>query len=165
MTAAGRSLGPLHGVPITIKEAWDWIGSPSTSGHPELVDWRPERNSEAIDRLLAAGAVIYGKTNLGLGVVAGAAGLDATGWRLELPAEAYTVNGGRESTMDQLFWAGWSGGVLLPGTVAPAGLTASGLLCGLQIVAAHRRDRDAIAFAGFMERELGGNRIPPGYDG
>ena len=423
MTAAGRSWGPLHGVPITIKEAWDWVGSPSTSGHPELVDWRPERNSEAIERLLRAGAVIYGKSNipvsmadwqtfnpvygttsnpwnpelipggssggaaaavasgmaalelgsdigasirnpahycgvfghkptyglvpiaghgspgnpaeldigvggpiaryagdlqLGLDVVAGPAGLDAVGWRLELPparkkrpseikaavmlespcvvqdseltdqltatidslaalgvtvdhdarpdidivrshevylmllraatgteysTEAYAeqqvhavrfeegerdfraiagkavtmshwewaayhrereherlawasffeeydfllcptaasaayphdqegeradrtipVNGGQESTIDQLFWAGWSCGVLLPGTVAPAGLTASGLPCGLQIVAGHLRDRDAIAFAGLMERELGGYRIPPGYE-
>ncbi len=49
---------------MTIKEAWDWVGSPSTSGHEELVDWRPDRNSESIDRLLDAGAVIYGKTNL-----------------------------------------------------------------------------------------------------
>ncbi|MDG1088830.1 MAG: amidase family protein, partial [Acidimicrobiales bacterium] len=63
-TAAGESWGPLHGVPMTIKEAWDWVGSPSTSGHEELVDWRPDRNSESIDRLLDAGAVIYGKTNL-----------------------------------------------------------------------------------------------------
>ena len=37
-TAAGESWGPLHGVPMTIKEAWDWVGSPSTSGHPELAD-------------------------------------------------------------------------------------------------------------------------------
>ncbi|MEZ5226702.1 MAG: amidase family protein [Acidimicrobiales bacterium] len=51
------------------------------------------------------------------------------------------VNGGQESTIDQLFWAGWSCGVYLPGTVAPAGLTASGLPCGLQIVAGHLRDR------------------------
>ena len=63
-TARGESWGPLHGVPITIKEPWDWVGSPSTSGHPELVDWRPDINSEAVDRLLAAGAVIYGKTNI-----------------------------------------------------------------------------------------------------
>ncbi|RZV46437.1 MAG: amidase, partial [Acidimicrobiales bacterium] len=63
-TAAGESWGPLHGVPMTIKESWDWVGSASTSGHPELIDWRPEENSEAIDRLLNAGAIIYGKTNL-----------------------------------------------------------------------------------------------------
>ncbi len=74
------------------------------------------------------------------------------------------INGGQESTLDQLFWAGWSCGVLLPGTVAPAGLTASGLPCGLQIVAGHLRDREGIAFARFMERELGGFTTPPGYD-
>nr|XP_061840637.1 indoleacetamide hydrolase-like [Nerophis lumbriciformis] len=423
-TAAGESWGPLHGVPMTIKEAWDWVGSPSTSGHEELVDWRPERNSEAIDRLLAAGAVIYGKTNLpvsmadwqtfnpvygttsnpwntdlipggssggsaaalaagltaleigsdigasirnpahycgvfghkptyglvpiaghgnpgsptmldigvggpmaryasdlslGLDTMAGASGLDARGWNLELPAprrtnpqqlrvavmlesdccvvqdgeltnqlaatvaalgelgvsvdydarpdidleqahrnymmllrsatgseypaDAYdaqaeharrwhggdrdyravaaagislshwewaryhrareedrlawdsffddydlllcptaasaayphdhegeradrtiAVNGGQQSTVDQLFWAGLSCGVYLPGTVAPAGLTASGVPCGLQIVAGHLRDRESIAFASFMERELGGYQIPPGYE-
>jgi len=422
-TAQGGALGPLHGVPMTIKEAWDWVGSPSTSGHPELADWRPQRNSEAIDRLLAAGAVIYGKTNLpvsmadwqtfnpvygttsnpwnpelipggssggaaaavasgmaalelgsdigasirnpahycgvfghkptyglvpmaghgspgnpteldigvggplaryaadlelGLNVVAGPSRLAAAGWRVDLPAPAakvpheiraavmlespsvvqdseltdqlaatvealsnlgvqidydarpdidikrshevylmllraatgteyseeafnqqlaqaeryeagerdyraiagravtmshwqwaaydrereferlawaaffedydfllcptaasaayphdqvgeradrtITVNGGQESTMDQLFWAGWSCGVLLPGTVAPAGLTASGLPCGLQIVAGHLQDRTAIAFAALMERELGGYQVPPGYD-
>lgn len=420
--ARGDELGPLHGVPMTIKEAWDWIGSPSTSGHAELVDWRPERNCEPVERLLAAGAVIYGKTNLpvsmadwqtfnpiygttgnpwnpdmipggssggaaaavasgmsavelgsdigasirnpahycgifghkptyglvpiaghgnpgsptkldiGVGgpmtryasdlnltldVVAGAGGLDARGWDLRLPeprktrpdelraavvlespcvaqddeltdqlritveaigelgvelvwdarpdiddarshevymmllrgatgseypeethrellaqaarydagdrdyravsakgstmthwqwaqyhrerederlkwdaffdeydvllcptaaSAAYphdhegeradrtiTINGNQEPTTDQLFWAGWSCGVLLPGTVAPAGLTASGLPCGLQIVAGHLRDRESIAFAEMMERELGGWQVPPGY--
>lgn len=421
--AAGQPLGPLHGVPITIKEAWDWVGSPSTSGHPELVDWRPEVNCEPVQRLLDAGAVIYGKTNipvsmadwqtfnpvygttsnpwdpalipggssggaaaavaaglaaielgsdigasirnpahycgifghkptyglvpvaghgspgnpaeidigvggplarsaddleLALDVVAGANHLDAAGWRLDLPAPRVTdprqlrvavmlespcvaqdqeltdqlaatvdaltelgvqvdhearpeidiershevylmllraatgteytaeafadqrghatrwddgdrdyraiaakaitmthwewaayhrerehlrlawddffsrydlllcptaasaayphdqegervdrtiaVNGGQESTLDQLFWAGWSCGVLLPGTVAPAGLTRSGLPCGLQIVAGHLRDRESIAFARFMEQELGGYQVPPGYE-
>ncbi len=422
-TARDVSWGPLHGVPMTIKEAWDWVGTASTSGYPELVDWRPERNSESVDRLLGAGAVIYGKTNLpvgmadwqtfnpvygttsnpwgeglvpggssggaaaalaagltaielgsdigasirnpahycgvfghkptwglvpdeghgapgkptsadisvagplaryasdltlGLDIVAGAGGMAGRGWRLELPpprrsrpdelrvavmleheccaqddelteqlsttvaalgelgvrldvdarpdiditrmhevylmllraatgvdlspeefearrvdagrwdagdrdyraiaaravrmthwewaaydlervrarlawdaffdeydallcptaaSAAYPhdqegeradrtirVNGTRQPTTDQLFWAGLSGGVYLPGTVAPAGLTASGLPCGLQIVCGHLRDREGIAFAEMMERELGGYQVPPGYD-
>lgn len=422
VVAAGLPLGPLHGVPMTVKEPWDWVGSPSTAGHPERVDWRPEQNCAAVQRLLDAGAVIYGKTNipvsmadwqtfnpvygttsnpwntdlipggssggaaaavaagisavelgsdigasirnpahycgvfghkptyglipiaghgspgnpaeLDIGVggplarhaedlelvldaVVGPARLDAPAWRVDLPAPRRTdprdlrvavmlespcvvqgseltdqlaatvdalaalgvqvdhearpdldiershevylmllraatgteypaealpeqrahaerwergdrdyravagkaitlshwewaayhrerehqrlawadfferydlllcptaasaayphdqagerpdrtipVNGGRESTMDQLFWAGWSCGVLLPGTVAPAGLTASGLPCGLQIVAGHLRDREGIAFARFMERELGGYQVPPGF--
>ncbi len=422
-TARGESWGPLHGVPITIKEPWDWVGTPSTSGYQERVDWRPDRNCEVVDRLIDAGAVIYGKTNipvgmadwqtfnpvygttnnpwdlarvpggssggsavalaagmaalevgsdigasirnpahycgvfghkptyglvptaghgapgdpteidigvggplaryasdlrLGLDIVAGAGGLDAAGWRLELPepgwkrpdeiraavmlespcvvqdreltdqlattvdalaslgvqvdydarpdvdiersyevylmllraatgtefspekfeamkrwaaryddgdrdyraivghsitmthwewaaldrerahhrlawADFFTdydmmlcptaasaaylhdqegdradrtipVNGGSESTIDQLFWAGWSCGVYLPGTVAPAGLTASGLPCGLQIVTGHLQDRSAIAFAELMETELGGYQVPPGYE-
>jgi amidase len=75
-----------------------------------------------------------------------------------------TVNGHQQPTTDQLFWAGLSCGVHLPGTVAPAGMTRSGLPCGLQIVTAHLRDREGIAFATLMERELGGYRVPPGYD-
>ncbi len=427
-TARGESWGPLHGVPMTIKEPWDWVGSPSTSGHERLVDWRPDSNSEVVQRLLDAGAVLYGKTNipvgmadwqtfnpvygttsnpwdlslvpggssggaaaalavgmtaleigsdigasirnpahycgvfghkptygiiptaghgspgdpseidigvagplarfaddlsLGLEVVAGPNRLDGVGWRLELPAprwdrpesiraavmlespcveqdseltdqlaatvealgelgvqldydarpeidveesfETYltllraatgteyttdeldqlrpdaarfesaeryrgrsgdyralvghaatishwewaanhrrreqhrlawadffsnydvmlcptaataayphdqlgdradrtiTVNGTEQSTIDQLFWAGWSCGVYLPGTVAPAGLTASGLPCGLQIISGHLRDLDGIAVARIMESELGGFQAPPGY--
>ncbi len=419
---SGQSWGMLHGVPITIKESFDWVGTPSTSGHPHRLNYRPKRNDETVQRLLDTGAVIYGKTNLpvamadwqtfnsiygttrnpwdprlipggssggsaaalaaglaalelgsdigasirnpahycgvfghkptyglvptaghgnpgspvsldigvagpmarsavdlrlGLDVLAGAAGLDARAWRLELPetrwerpdqvkaavmlespcvkqdreltdcllaavealadlgvqidfdarpefdverahevyiallrsatgtelsprafeahrddagrysagerdfraraAKAITmthwewaaihterermrlawdeffgrydlllcpaaasaayphdqvgervdrtiiVNGEDQSTMDQLFWAGFSCGVYLPATVAPAGLTRSGLPCGLQIVAAHARDYESIAFAAFMERELGGYMTPPGY--
>lgn len=422
-TAAGQSWGPLHGVPMTIKEAWDWVGTASTSGREELIDHLPEVNCESIQRLVDAGAVIYGKTNLpvgmadwqtfnpiygttsnpwnhdfipggssggaaaalasgmtaleigsdigasirnpahycgvfghkptyglvptaghgdpgnpveidigvggpmaryaedltlGLDILAGAGGLDKIGWKLELPAarktrpdqiraavmlespcvaqdnelteqlaatvealgqlgvqvdynarpnldlershETYsmllrgatgteygpqryaqqkkhadrfrdgdrdvralsaygvtlshwewasrhrereearlaweeffedydvllcptaasaahphdqegerfdrtiTVNGRQEPTTDQLFWAGLSCGVYLPGTVAPAGLTASGLPCGLQIVAGYLRDRDAIAFAAIMESEFGGYQPPPGYE-
>ncbi len=421
--AAGDSWGPLHGVPMTIKEAWDWVGAPSTSGHTSLVDWRPEQNAAPVQRLLDAGAVIYGKTNLpvsmadwqtfnpvygttsnpwnpdlipggssggsaaalaagltalelgsdigasirnpahycgvfghkptyglvpmdghgnpgspveldigvggpmaryaddlelGLNIVAGPNRLDAVGWKLDLPAPRKTrpdqfraavmlegpcvvqdseltnqltktvesleslgvqvdhdarpaidlershevymallraatgteaspelyaaqlehanrfangdrdyravaargitmshwewaafhlereqeriawasffedydvllcptaasaayphdqegaradrtipINGGAESTVDQLFWAGLSCGVYLPGTVAPAGLTESDLPCGLQIVAGHLRDREGIEFARIMERELGGYQVPPGYD-
>lgn len=73
------------------------------------------------------------------------------------------INNGRESTVDQLFWAGLSGVVFLPGTVAPAGLAKDGLPCGLQIVGGHLRDRTTIHFARLMERELGGFTPPPGY--
>ena len=82
----------------------------------------------------------------------------------ERPERTIPVNGGRESVLDQLFWAGISCAFLLPGTVAPAGLTRSGLPCGLQIVGGHGRDRTCIEFARLMERELGGFVPPPGYD-
>ena len=62
--ARGDVWGPLHGVPMTIKEVFDWVGTPSTWGWPELADYRPDHNAVAVDRLLAAGAVIYGKTNV-----------------------------------------------------------------------------------------------------
>jgi amidase len=58
--------GPLHGVPMTVKEVFDWVGTPSTWGWPELAENRPDQNAVAVDRLLDAGAVIYGKTNVPL---------------------------------------------------------------------------------------------------
>jgi amidase len=62
--ARGESWGPLHGVPMTVKESYDVVGLPTTWGLPHLKDRRAERNALAVDRLLAAGAVIFGKTNV-----------------------------------------------------------------------------------------------------
>jgi amidase len=60
----GETWGPLHGVPMTVKESYDVAGLPTTWGAPELKDYRPVRNALAVDRLMAAGAVIFGKTNV-----------------------------------------------------------------------------------------------------
>ena len=60
--AAGETLGPLHGVPIPIK---DWIeveGWTCTAGFEERRGFRPRRDATAAARLRAAGAVILGKT-------------------------------------------------------------------------------------------------------
>lgn len=62
--ARGEACGPLHGVPITIKEALDIAGMPSTWGTLELAHNIATRNAVGVDRLLAAGAVIMGKTNV-----------------------------------------------------------------------------------------------------
>jgi amidase len=68
--AADRALarrevwGPLHGVPMTIKESFDVAGLPTTWGRPDLKNHRPARNAVAVDRFLAAGAVLFGKTNV-----------------------------------------------------------------------------------------------------
>jgi len=67
-TAAGESWGPLHGVPITVKEAFDWEGTPTTWGIPDLKDNIADTNAVAVDRLLDAGAVLYGKTNVPYGL-------------------------------------------------------------------------------------------------
>ena len=60
---AGPS-GALDGVPITIKECFDLIDTPSTFGYPERAQHRATRNALAIDRLRHAGAIILGKTNV-----------------------------------------------------------------------------------------------------
>ncbi len=65
-TARGETWGPLHGLPMTVKEAFDVEGLPTTSGSPELVGNRAVRDASAVARLRRAGAVIFGKTNVPL---------------------------------------------------------------------------------------------------
>jgi amidase len=57
-------LGPLHGVPITLKEAFDVTGLGTTSSHPPLKDNVARDDASLVARLRAAGAVILGKTNV-----------------------------------------------------------------------------------------------------
>jgi len=64
--AKGDTWGPLHGLPMTIKESYDVVGMPTTRGVPELKNNRPQRNALAVDRLLGAGVVLFGKTNVPL---------------------------------------------------------------------------------------------------
>ncbi len=54
----------LFGVPMTVKESFDVVGLPTTRGHRELKDHRAAVASLSIRRLEAAGAVIFGKTNV-----------------------------------------------------------------------------------------------------
>src|SRR5689334_12041918 len=62
--AKGAGLGPLHGVPITIKEAFDVAGLRTTSSYPPLKDNVAKGDASLVARLRAAGAVILGKTNV-----------------------------------------------------------------------------------------------------
>ncbi|WP_119420338.1 amidase [Desertibaculum subflavum] len=65
-TAKGARLGPLHGVPMTIKESYDVVGMPTTRGMPALKNNFPPRNALTVDRLNAAGVNLFGKTNVPL---------------------------------------------------------------------------------------------------
>jgi amidase len=62
--ARGENWGPLHGLPMTVKESFNVAGLPTTFGNPVWKDNIPAGNAVLIDRLEAAGAVIYGKTNV-----------------------------------------------------------------------------------------------------
>jgi amidase len=62
--ANGDVWGPLHGVPVTIKDSFDVAGLPSTWGVPELRDRRPAGNAQAVQRYIDAGAIAFGKTNV-----------------------------------------------------------------------------------------------------
>ncbi|MEQ8349140.1 MAG: amidase [Sneathiellaceae bacterium] len=62
--ARGEEWGPLHGVPMTVKEAFNVAGLPTTWGLPELKERPIQGNAATVDSLLGAGAVIFGKTNV-----------------------------------------------------------------------------------------------------
>ncbi|HEV8641635.1 MAG TPA: amidase [Methylomirabilota bacterium] len=57
-----RVLGPLHGVPVGIKDIFDVAGMPTTGGARSWAHTRPPRDGTAVARLRAAGAIILGKT-------------------------------------------------------------------------------------------------------
>lgn len=61
---AGEKLGPLAGVPIAVKDLLCYQGLPTTASSRILEGWLPPYNATVVDRLLAAGLVILGKTNL-----------------------------------------------------------------------------------------------------
>ncbi|MEM9623311.1 MAG: amidase [Pseudomonadota bacterium] len=64
--AAGKPTGPLHGVPMTIKESYNVAGTATTWGNPEWRDNIPDEDAESIKKLKSAGVNIFGKTNVPL---------------------------------------------------------------------------------------------------
>jgi amidase len=61
---AGGPPPSLHGVPISIKDAFETAGLRTTSSHPPLIDHVPVGDATVVARLRAAGGVVVGKTNL-----------------------------------------------------------------------------------------------------
>ena len=62
--ARGRRRGPLHGIPITLKDLYWTKGIRTTAGSRVLADFVPDTDAVATARLAEAGAVLLGKTNL-----------------------------------------------------------------------------------------------------
>jgi aspartyl-tRNA(Asn)/glutamyl-tRNA(Gln) amidotransferase subunit A len=56
--------GPLHGVPVSVKDNLMTAGIRTTVGSPTLSDWVPDRDADVVDALRRGGAVLVGKTNL-----------------------------------------------------------------------------------------------------
>ena len=62
-TASGPR-GPLHGIPVVVKDNFDVAGMPTTAGAIALAGWHPPDDAFQVARLKAAGAVIIGKANM-----------------------------------------------------------------------------------------------------
>lgn len=60
----GRARGPMHGIPVLVKDNIDVKGLPTTAGALALADSYPSKDAFLVTRLRAAGAIILGKTNL-----------------------------------------------------------------------------------------------------
>ena len=111
MRAGGVIRGPLHGIPIVVKDNIHVAGMPNTAGTPGLKNFVPLASNEVVLRLEAAGAVIIGKTNLhelAFGITSDNAGFGAV----------------RNPYDDSLIPGGSSGGtaVAISAGIVPAGL-------------------------------------------
>ena len=60
-TAAGNFRGPLHGVPMTVKESFNLSGAPTTWGDPKNIHNIATTDSDAVARLRSAGAIVLSK--------------------------------------------------------------------------------------------------------
>jgi len=65
LKASGALAGPLHCIPVLIKDQFDTNFMPTTYGSALFKTFVPERNAAVVDRLQAAGAIILAKTNMG----------------------------------------------------------------------------------------------------
>jgi amidase len=79
LLARGESKGPLHGVPMTIKDSIDTEGVISTGGTLGRANFMPEKDAAVVERLRRAGAILLGKTNTPEFTLGGIPGLGTTG--------------------------------------------------------------------------------------
>jgi amidase len=60
----GKFVGPLHGIPVLIKDNYDVAGLQTTGGSAALVGWIPQKDATVVAKLRAAGAIILAKTTM-----------------------------------------------------------------------------------------------------
>jgi amidase len=129
----------------------------NTMSHRDWLGFNEERH-----RMRLKWAAFFQEYDLLLCPAAASAAVphDQTGERYQ---RTISVNGKRVPTTDQLFWAGYSCAFLLPSTVAPIGLTTSGLPVGVQIIGPQYGDRTCIEFARLLESEYYSFVPPPAF--
>jgi amidase len=91
--AAGHIRGPLHGVPIVVKDNFDTADMPTTAGSASLADFQTIDDATQVERLRAAGAIIIAKTNMSE-FAWGYTGLSSQGGQTRNPYDQTRVPGG-----------------------------------------------------------------------
>ena len=92
----GRWKGPLHGIPIGIKDFYDTAGLATTAAFDRFRDRIPKKDAVAVEKLKRAGAIVIGKMNmhtLGMGTT----GLDSCFGPVKNPWNAGSIPGGSSS--------------------------------------------------------------------
>ena len=126
--AAGGEVGPLHGIPIAVKDNIETAGIRSTAGSKILADYVPREDAPAWARLQAAGAIMVGKTNLhefGFGTTT----INPHYGPTRNPWNPDHVPGGSSGGSAAAVAAGMSMGAL--GTDAGGSVRIPGALCGI----------------------------------
>lgn len=106
--ARGEDVGPLHGVPMTIKESFNLEGLPTTWGLPAFKNNIASSNAITVDRLRQAGAIIFGKTNVPPGLMDGQSANDIYG-RTNNPWDLSRTPGGSSGGSAAALAAGLTG--------------------------------------------------------
>ncbi len=126
--ADGKSLGPLDGIPIALKDNIDVAGVPTTGGIAAYRTSKPEQDADVVRRLRAAGAVILGKLNLDEGANGATTANEAYGF-CQNPHKAGYTPGGSSGGAGAALAAGLCAGALGTDTLGSIRIPAS--FCGV----------------------------------
>ncbi len=126
--AAGNYHGPLHGIPVGLKDLFDTAGIRTTAGSKQYADRDPQEDAEVVRRLKQAGAVIVGKLNMhefafGMSGVVSAFGPTANPWKTD------RISGGSSSGAGAAVASGMC--VVAMGSDTSGSIRCPSALCGL----------------------------------
>jgi amidase len=152
--ARGGATGPLHGVPINVKESFGVRGQPCTWGMSELKDARPPKHSVAVRRLLDAGAILLGATNVPATLMDGQTFNDLYGVTNN-PWDVTRTPGGSSGGSAASLAAGMA--FLSIGSDIGGSIRTPASFCGIY---GHKPTQDLVGFGGHLP---GGQYSPPGF--
>ena len=153
-TARHEATGVLHGVPINVKESFGVEGYPCTWGVPALRGSRATNNATAVQRLLDAGAILLGATNVPLNLMDGQAFNDIYGTSNN-PWDLLRTPGGSSGGSAASLAAGMA--FLSVGSDIGGSIRAPASFCG---VYGHKPTLDIVPLTGHLP---GGLHAPPGF--